>query len=445
LYEILEIESSATETEIKKAYRKLALRYHPDKVSEDERESAEVKFKEITHAYEILSDETKRGEYDMYGSTDGVGGSYNDYSFHGNPFDNFYGNSKEYGADDFYNFFQGMNGGGHYERSNAKPRTEDAEINVDVTLEDLFKGKTIRTTSTRNIICKLCKGTGAKPSAVSKTCTACEGAGKIHKIQRLGPGMVTQKLVECTTCKGSGKIYRPKDKCKKCQGERVVEETKILEFEIKKGSKSGGTIVLKGESDECLGKETGDVRLTFTCKDHPVFERKGDDLYSKFKIPLADALCGFSKVVVKHLDGRSVRVTTPKGKVIRPGDFIKIKQEGMPVCSDNKSWFSSGSKRGDLYIEIDIEFPQDNWYLEKNDIFTMKNLLPNTLRNKADLKKQEVDQESSPEENIDEFTDFVISTRNALPNYDKETPQEQDHYDHHQNGYGAAQPECTQQ
>lgn len=452
LYELLEVDVSATDTEIRKAYRKLALRYHPDKASEDDRESAEIKFKEISHAYEILSDETKRQEYDTYGTYDGTGGQYSEFSG-GNPFNNFYNPGAEYGGDDFYNFFSGMNGNGHpgnsYHHQNAhlKPRTEDAKIEVEVSLEDLFKGKTIKTTSTRNIICTLCKGTGAKKSAVAKTCSSCEGQGKIQKIRRLGPGMVTNIMELCKPCEGLGKVYRTKDKCKLCGGKKVIEETKILEFEIKKGSKSGETIVLKGESDQFPGKETGDVCLTFNCKDHLVFTRKGDDLFAKYKIPLADALCGFSKVVVKHLDGRGIKITTPKGKVIKPGDYIKIKQEGMPISPKNKSWFSSNNERGDLYIEMDIEFPKDNWYLEKNDLNKIKNLLPTSLLSKYDLQKQSIDENSLLDANIDEFTDFLIAKADALPNYESEKPQNfnNEHYDDHYEHSYQPKAECAQQ
>jgi DnaJ family protein A protein 2 len=449
LYEILEVEATATSSEIKKAYRKLALRYHPDKVTEDDREHAEHKFKELSNAYEILIDEEKRLQYDTYGTTDGTGADPRDYDFGGNPFDNYFGGGgAEYGNDDFYNFFQNMGGHGGHGVPNGKPRTrartEDAEINVDVTLEDLFKGKVIRTTSTRNIICVTCKGSGAKKSAITKKCGICDGEGTVRKIKRMGPGLITQEYADCTTCSGTGKIYRTKDRCKKCTGTKVVEETKILEFEIVKGSKSGETIVLTRESDEYPGKETGDVKLTFNCKDHPVFIRKGDDLYAKFKIPLVDALCGFSKVFVKHLDGRGIQISTQPGKVIRPGDFIKVRNEGMPVKASSSGWFGgSSSKRGDLYFEMDIEFPKDNWYLEKNDVLKMKNLLPNDLQSKYDIQKQSVDSDSLPEANIDIITDFSIAKKDALPDYTEDTPKEEEPdygYDAHR-----GQPECTQQ
>lgn len=447
LYELLEVETTATATEIKKAYRKLALRYHPDKVGEDEREEAELKFKEFSHAYEVLIDEDRRKEYDTYGTTDGRP-SYTEFPG-GNPFDNFYGGAQNaYDANDFHNFFNGTPGGAP-RRPQTKPRTEDAELEVTVTLEDLFRGKVIKSTSTRNIICTTCKGSGARKNAAMKPCGICEGSGTVRKIRRVGPGLVTQDYIECNTCHGVGKIFRAKDTCKKCSGKRTIEETKILEFEIPRGARSGETVVLTGESDQYPGKETGDIVMTFHCKDHAVFERRGDDLYAKYRIPLADALCGFLKVLFKHLDGRGVKVTTPRGKVIRSGDYIKLKDEGMPVKEEGLSWFSRGNKRGDLYIEMDIEFPPDNWYLEKNDLLKIKNLLPTELLSKRDIEKQTVDRDSIPEENIEEFIDFSIARGNALPEYpeEKKTNEQDEYQDYYEDygAYGGAQPECTQQ
>lgn len=446
LYEILEIDSSSSSGDIKRAYRKLALRYHPDKVSEEERGEAEIKFKEISHAYEILIDDTKRLEYDLYGTTEGMGNGMGPglAGFDANPFGNGFG-YQEYGADDFSNFFSLYNSGAPPgARSNTVNRTPDAELEVNVTLEELYVGKVVKITSTRNVICHTCQGTGARKKAAVKECTMCSGKGYTTKIKRVGPGLVSQFHVDCSTCKGTGKMMRSKDKCKHCGGEKVVEETKILEFEILPGSKSGESVVLKGESDEFPGKQTGDVILTFHCKDHENIVRKGDDLYIKYRISLVDALSGFSKVVMKHLDGRAIHVTTPKGKVVRPGDYLKIKGEGMPI-KGSTGWFSSTQKRGDLYIEMDIEFPPDNWYLEKNDLVKLKNLLPTELKEKS---KQEILGDSLPEANIVYVTDFTIAREEALPDYnppredDKSYANFSEHYGDHPPEYT---PECTTQ
>ncbi|KAM9934426.1 hypothetical protein OXX80_005987 [Metschnikowia pulcherrima] len=447
LYEVLEVDRSASSGEIKKAYRKLALKYHPDKVGEDEREDAEIRFKEISRAYEILSDEQKRSDYDIYGTADGIGE--NGPGFSSNPYGDEYGQS--FGADDFYSFFSNMNGAPPPRAGKQKARaqkTADAEMEVEVSLEDLYKGKTVKITSTRNVICGGCRGSGARKKAVPRVCTACNGQGYTTKIKRVGPGLVSQFHVDCEKCLGEGKVFRTKDKCKTCRGAQVVEETKILEFEIPPGAKSGESVVLSGESDEAPGKKAGDVILTFHCQKHAVFSRKGDDLFMDYKITLVEALSGFSKVVTKHLDGRAIHLSTPTGKVIRPGDYIRIQGEGMPVMN-SQGWFSSKSKRGDLYVAIEIEFPTDNWYLEKNDLYKLQNLLPTEL-SKADQARQHVPVDSLPEANIEYVTDFAIARADSLPKYEEQEKAHQNHghgHGHDQEYYthGEQTPECATQ
>lgn len=439
LYEILEVESSASTSEIKRAYRKLALRYHPDKVTEDERDHAETKFKEISHAYETLIDDDKRLEYDLYGTTDGAATGMGGYD--SNPFGNGHPGA-EYGGDDFYNFFNHMNdNAGRPPRREAPGRTEDARMDIEVTLAELYAGKVVKITSTRNVVCSGCHGSGARKKAVVKVCGACQGQGYTTKIKRVGPGLASQFHVDCETCGGTGKVLRAKDKCKVCRGEKVEEETKILEFEILPGSRSGDSIVLAGEADQYPGKQTGDVVLTVHCKDHDKFVRKDDDLYVKYKISLVEALAGFSKVIATHLDGRALHVSTPKGKVIRPGDYLKIKGEGMPVKAKSSSWFSSGPKKGDFYVEVEIEFPDDNWYLEKNDLVKLKNLLPTDLKDRAGARKQKVADDAVPEANIEYVTDFTIARPETLPDYVCDRPEPAQS----QQGMPEGVPECTTQ
>lgn len=459
LYEILEIDSLASLGDIKKAYRKLALRYHPDKVAENERETAEIRFKEISRAYEILSDEAKRLDYDLYGTADGYGdlgvpgGGYSN-----NPYGDAYGGSQGYGADDFYNFFAGMNGGGGGSSSRARgagrpTKTDDAELEVDVSLEDLYKGKTVKITSTRDVLCGTCHGTGARKKAVPRTCALCDGQGYTTKIRRVGPGLVSQFHVDCTTCKGDGKTFRTKDRCKTCRGACVEEETKILEFEIPPGALLGSLVVLPGESDQAPGMRAGDVILTFHCKEHAVFTRKGDDLYVPYKLTLAEALLGFAKVVATHLDGRAIHLSTPPGKVVRPGDYLRISGEGMPVHARTAGWFAPKKKRGDLYVAVEIEFPPDNWYLEKNDLYKLQNVLPSELRSAADKKRQKVPVDLVPEANIEYVTDFSVARADTLPTYEEsEKPRggsKNNHNHHNDDGYQHyahdPSPECTAQ
>ncbi|CCH46482.1 hypothetical protein BN7_6075 [Wickerhamomyces ciferrii] len=427
-YQVLGLERSATSIEIKKAYRKLALAHHPDKVNEEQREESEIKFKEISAAYEILSDETKRANYDQYGDADGP--SMNGF---GGGFGGGYGYEDggvpDFGPDDFFNFFGGMSGGhpgmnGEEARRRAT-KTEDAKLDVNVTLGDLYNGKTVKITSSRSILCKLCHGEGVKSSAKSKSCGSCNGEGYMRKIKRVGPGMVTQEYVDCSTCKGKGKIYRSKDKCKKCNGETLEEETKILEFIIEKGSNFGDSIVLRNESDEAYGKEAGDVILTIHEKsENKTFERIQNDLYADLKISLAEALCGFKdKIILKHLDDRLLKISTPTGKVLKPNDFLKISGEGFPIKN------SYTSKKGDLYLKVIVEFPPDNWFAERAEIQNVLNILPGSKKHNIvdDLDDLSIN-------NIDDV-DFKIVNYDQLPEYIEEDEQDQ----------GPQGPGCTQQ
>jgi len=419
-YDILGVERSATSVEIKKAYRKLALSHHPDKVPEDQREESEVKFKEISAAYEILIDDDKRANFDQYGDANGPsasgfggGGSYG------------YDDVPGFGPEDFFSFFNGghpgMNGGGAANARRRATTTEDAHLDINVTLGDLYNGKTVKITSTRNILCTLCKGEGVKANAKTKQCGICKGEGYVRKIRRVGPGMVTQDYVDCSTCKGKGVIHRSKDKCKKCDGKTTEEETKILEFVIEKGSNFGDSITLKNESDEEYGKEAGDVILTIHEKaTNEIFERVHDDLYADLNISLAESLCGFKdKIILKHLDDRLLKISTPTGKVLRPNDFLKISGEGFPIKNSNR--------KGDLYLKVIVEFPPDNWFSEKAEIQKVLNILPGS-------RQKEIDEDVSIN-NVDDV-DFKVMKYDELPEYTEEEEEQ---------GYQDQGPGCTQQ
>lgn len=417
LYEVLGVSRDADSGEIKKAYRKLALSYHPDKAKEEEREESEIKFKEISAAYEILIDEEKRQAYDIYGDAGGRG-------------DPFSGEDAHFGPDDFFNFFNGgMPTGG------ARPsekKTEDAHVNVNVTLEDLYKGKVVKITSTRNVICKRCQGSGSRSHATPKTCGVCKGEGYVRKIRRVGPGMVSQDYVDCVDCKATGKLFKKKDLCKKCSGACVVEETKILEFNIPRGSPNSGSVVLEGESDQEPGKKTGSVVLDYELTPHDHFTRKGNDLHCSINVHLVDCLCGFSRTVTKTLDGRALRVCVPSGKVLRPGDYLRIPDEGF--------FLQRSESRGDLYVKINIIFPQDNWFLEKNDISKLKSVLSINTGTIPEMEDLSINEE--------EEVKFSIAKASALPDYSQhqEEPDAQSDYDYYGYGYDeGVNPGCTQQ
>ncbi|KAH3671681.1 hypothetical protein OGAPHI_000386 [Ogataea philodendri] len=396
LYDVLGVDSSASSGEIRRAYRKLALQFHPDKVAEDERETAEIKFKEISGAYEVLIDEEKRNAYDLYGTTDGTANGYEQY-------DSGFANAAfgeadfEFNPQDFASFFNGMGGSSGRPR---KTKTDNAVLEVELTLEDLYNGKVIKSTSKRNKICKHCKGSGARKSAVPVQCSTCHGEGYVMKIRQLAPGLVTQQAVPCWRCKGKRTMFRDKDSCRKCKGKCVVEETKVLEFVVPRGAPASGTVTLAGEADEEPDLKPGDVILKYTTKKHPIFERHGSSLYTKVKVALVDALCGFEgRRLVKTLDNRWVSISVPAGKVLRPGDSIVVPNEGMPLEG-------SSNRNGDLYIGVDIEFPKDNWFLEKNDLTKLKSVLDISYGN-----------HQNGEENGDIITnvEFKIQSKDELP------------------------------
>ncbi|QLG74559.1 hypothetical protein HG535_0G04420 [Zygotorulaspora mrakii] len=380
LYEVLEISADATQIEIKRAYRKLALRWHPDKVSDEGvREESELKFKEISAAYEVLGDEERRAHYDTYGdeqSSAGFGSGFHD-QFNDDAFMNFFHN---------FNMDSEMPGdAGAAGAAGAQALSSpDVEVPLEVSMADSYNGKSFKFRSSRKIVCDRCEGSGWRrrnghlvaPPIV--TCKKCGGRGYKQRIRSIAPGFATSENIKCIHCSGLGKYpARPnteKSKCKKCQGVGLVTESKVLSVSIPRGSKNGDRIVLPNEADEALGKsEAGDlvfvVKEGTECPEGVDLQRCGFDMITHLTISLAEAITGFNKILTRTLDGRVLKLKIPPGKVIRPGEFIKIKNEGWP-SNENATKF------GDIYVIIHIEFPPDNWFSEKGDLLQVKNILP---------------------------------------------------------------------
>ncbi|KAI9488810.1 DnaJ C terminal domain-containing protein [Zychaea mexicana] len=329
------------------------MKYHPDK-NPDEGE----RFKEISHAYEVLSDPDRRAHYDQFGEG-GPGGGGGDYG----------GMS----ADDlFANLFGGMGGAsfggagfGGMPQQRGPRKGESMKYPLAVSLEDLYNGKRTKLALEKNVICTTCSGRGGKTGATRK-CGACHGRGFGVAMRQMGMGMVQQMQVPCEECNSTGKIA--KDRCKKCRGKKVTTEKKFLDIYVEKGMIDGQKICMKGEGDQEPGVEPGDVNLVLQQKEHNVFERRGDDLLCHIKISLSEALCGFNRVVVKHLDGRGIQVQHPAGQVIKPGMVKRVPNEGMPI-------YRRSDNHGDLYIQFDVEFPQD-YFATPDNVAAMANILP---------------------------------------------------------------------
>ena len=261
----------------------------------------------------------------------------------------------------------GGGGGPGRKRGKGKPEIQQYEV----TLEELYKGKTTKFASTKNVICSACSGSGGKEKAKAKECDTCKGKGMHTRLRPVGPGMVTQETVKCSTCNGRGSFYTDKDKCKKCKGVRTVKQKKILELYIPRGSREGETIVLAGEADQDPDDaEPGDIVFELVEESHKTFNRAGADLQAEVEISLSEALTGFNRVVLTHLDGRGIQlnVQQPKGKVLRPDQVLKVEGEGMPV--------KRSDARGDLYITISVKFPEDGWLDTEAAMKKVREVLP---------------------------------------------------------------------
>ncbi|KAF2733951.1 DnaJ-domain-containing protein [Polyplosphaeria fusca] len=374
LYEVLGIEKGASRVEIKKAYHKAALSHHPDKVAEDERVEAEVRFKAAKQAYEILNDDDKRRLYDTHGMaafdpSKGMG--------EGPDMDDIF--AQMFGGMGGFGGMPGMGGMGGMPGMPGMPggpgrgvprKGRSVEQEYQVTLEELYKGKTTKFTNTKNVVCTSCKGSGGKAGAKSQNCSQCNGKGARAVLRQVGPGLVTQETVACSNCSGSGQVFKEKERCKKCKGKQVTEAKNVLELYIPRGARQSDRIVLEGEADQLPDQEPGDIIFSLVESPHDVFERAGGDLRAELNITLVEALTGFNRVVLTHLDGRGIQlnVTQPEGKVLRPGQVLKIAGEGMPM--------KRSDAKGDLYLVVEIDFPEDGWIKNDAALNKIKDALP---------------------------------------------------------------------
>ena len=259
LYELLEVDKKASKDEIKKAYRKIARKAHPDKGGDPE------VFKDINNAYEILSDDQKRATYDKYG-LDGLQ--------NGGP-------GGPGGFEDIFGSFFG--GGPRRQQSQGTKKTKPVGREVTVTLEDVYNGKVVKLPMQKRVCCEACSGQGGKNV---KVCPDCKGQGYKMRTQMIGPGMIQQSQVPCQKCNSEGKYFEEKDRCKVCKGEKIKTVEKTLEIPIDRGTPSDKTILFAGEGNEAPGAMAGDLHVKVTVKDHPIFSRKGADLLMSKKISL---------------------------------------------------------------------------------------------------------------------------------------------------------------
>jgi DnaJ family protein A protein 2 len=234
------------------------------------------------------------------------------------------------GGSDPHDIFSAFFGGGGGRRERGPKKGEDLVHPIQVDLENLYNGKTVKLSLTRDVICIACKGSGSKNPGANTTCQSCEGNGVKLVIRQLAPGMIQQMQMKCPDCEGSGTSVKPKDRCTECSGKKVKSDKKVLEVNIDKGMKNNQKITFPGEADQKPGIQPGDVVFVVQQKEHKIFKRKNDDLLIQQKIPLVEALCG-TTFLLTHLDGRKIVVKTQPGEIVRPGDVKTIDDEGMPM------------------------------------------------------------------------------------------------------------------
>ena len=328
LYQKLNLDSNASNSEIKKAYYKLALKYHPDK-----NPGQEDLFKEITHAYEILSDEQKRKNYDLYG---------------------LFNSSDNVGVNLFASFFKDFN-------FEPEDKTNNVTINLEVTYQDIYLSKTINYNFKRNVICHECKGKKYYDLKLNKNCIPCAGRGKITKINNFslfGLGMNEQV---CDSCSGKGKIIPEDNICKSCKGEGFTVEDKNYKIRLK--SLMDMEVKFIGEAHESHDLIPGDLIFEISIKYDKRYDKNKLDLLIKDKVPLVNAISG-DTFEITHLNGEKIKINADT--IIKPNSVWKIPKLG----------FKDENEIGDLYFEFDIDY-SDFTILEKNfnylkDIFNQK-------------------------------------------------------------------------
>ncbi len=334
-YKILGVEKGASQDEVKKAFRKLAHKYHPDKGTGDE-----AKFKEASEAYAVLSDEGKRKQYDTFGSAGpgaGGAGGFNAQDFGGFDFSGFQ-NSAGF---DFGDIFGDIFGGGS--RRTQERRGRDISIDIEVDFKDAVFGTTRKVLVAKTSVCDNCNGKGGEKGSETVVCNKCNGKGKIHESRRTFFGEFQTERV-CDTCHGEG--YVPKVKCHICKGAGVVHKQEEITIQIPPGMEDGEMVRFTAKGEAIQGGAPGDLYVKVHVKRHAMFRKEGSNLLADISIKLSDALLG-GEYSLETLDGK-LAVKIPEG--IQSGEVLRIKGRGVP--------YGRGNVRGDIYLTVRINIPK---------------------------------------------------------------------------------------
>ncbi|OGI63798.1 molecular chaperone DnaJ [Candidatus Nomurabacteria bacterium RIFCSPLOWO2_02_FULL_40_10] len=336
-YETLGVNKGASKDEIKKAFYKLAHKYHPDKKEGDEK-----KFKQVNEAYQVLSDDAKRSKYDQFGSADGA--DFGGFSTQGGPasgwdFSGFQNGSAEFDFGDLNDIFSDFFGGGGGRREARRGR--DISTEVQISFSDSIFGTNRKILITKTSSCLSCHGSGAKAGAGIAACRTCNGQGKIRESKRTIFGNIASTKV-CEVCLGAGEV--PKEICESCKGKGVQRREEEVSIVIPAGIRDGEMIRMTGFGEAVSKGTTGDLYIKVNVVPHAVFKRDGHDLIMNLNLKLSEALLGI-EYPIQTLDGE-IKVTIPEGVSIN--EILRVRGKGVPI---------SKSKRGDLLIKLNIKLP----------------------------------------------------------------------------------------
>lgn len=345
-YQVLGVEKNATQEEIKKAFHRLAHKYHPDKGGD------EKKFKEINEAYQVLSDAKKRQQYDQFGRTfdqagAGAGQQWDfNWSWQNNPSSRGQGEQEfefEDLGDIFENFFS-FGGGARRAAKKDIKKGKDIQIDIEISLEETLKTIHRKVTLAKQVTCQRCHGNGAEPGTKISECVMCRGQGQVQEVKRTILGSYTSFTI-CPECKGDG--TKPEKLCNVCKGEGRTKGNEEIEFTIPAGIDNNQVIEIEGRGDAGKkGGKAGNLYVRVFVKKHPVFARKGDDLYVSQEISYSQAILG-DEVEVPTLEKTSILLKVPQGT--ESGKVLRISEKGVPH-------FGSHS-RGNMYVELIIKTP----------------------------------------------------------------------------------------
>jgi len=337
-YEILGVPRDATQEEIKRAYKKLAKKWHPD-LNPENKEEAEEKFKEITEAYQVLSDPEKRAQYDRFGYVGDQPFSYNTTGgSSGSIFQDLFGDFE-----DIFDMFFGRRPGASTTRERTSRPGEDIHHFVAIDLEDVLTGKEVPLEYERRVICSACNGTGAEGGNSFRICPRCGGTGVIREEQRTFFGSFVNTYT-CNLCGGTGRIVDKK--CHVCAGTGFIREKKKIKLKIPPGIEDGARLRVSGGGHAGInGGPNGDLYVTVKIRPHPVFQRKGDDIYSEVSLHFLQAILG-STIEIQTLEGPTKLKIKPG---TQPGTLLRLRGKGLSNMRNGK--------RGDMYVKVKVEIP----------------------------------------------------------------------------------------